>query len=154
MPDNDLIGLFEDTDSLSATTDSQIKSDPKSQKQEGQSPPSSKKAENIENSHHQTPHHDSRGIPWVDFVPEFTHKYPKTLEGRIIEFLDTTDETLKCKELYKLAVLDQEIHDSYYRMWVLDANRLFRSAVLFKRRLSKLKLLTSDSRSTQEEENI
>ena len=89
--------------------------------------------------------------PWVDYVPVFTYKTPENLAGRLEETLDTTNEILKVKELFKLATMDQELHDSYYRLWVDDSNRLFRMAVLYKRRLSKLGLSTPQDEQEQVE---
>ena len=82
---------------------------------------------------------DPRGVPWVDFYPEFTHKKPKTLAGRLVEHRDTLSQILKNKELFKLRTLDIYIHRSYYKMWVNDSNRIFRNATRLRIRLAKLK---------------
>lgn len=74
---------------------------------------------------------------WVEYVPKFTHKAPSDLKGCLGEYIDTINETLKVKELYKLAAWDQNINDAYYSLWVQDSNKLFKMAVMFKKRLSR-----------------
>lgn len=70
---------------------------------------------------------DPRGIPWVDFYPELTYKRPESLEGRLKEFREDLEETLRDRELLRIDAMLQKLHRSYTAMWVSDCNRLFRS---------------------------
>ncbi len=79
-----------------------------------------------------------RAKPWIDFIPEFTGVPGTTPKERLKNHLLIVEEIMKMKELYKLATLDQDIHNAYYRMWVLDSNRLFRMSVVYRRRLAKI----------------
>lgn len=72
---------------------------------------------------------EPRGKPWVDFVPIYTHKYPETMDGRLDEQIDTLNQIFRLKEAYKLAAIDQEIHHSYYQMWLNESNELFRTMI-------------------------
>lgn len=77
---------------------------------------------------------DPRGTPWVDFVPEFTHKTPETLHERLEEEQQNLDDRLREKEWLKISLLDRNAHKSYYQMWVEDGNQLFRSLIRVKYR--------------------
>ncbi|MBI2603473.1 MAG: hypothetical protein HYW48_10505 [Deltaproteobacteria bacterium] len=77
---------------------------------------------------------DPRGIPWVDFVPEFTHKHPESLAGRLEEFCEDLGETMQEKEKLRFAAFLQKLHRSYTSMWVSDCNKLFRTIARLHRR--------------------
>lgn len=50
---------------------------------------------------------------------------------------------LAWKEALKLKAIDQDINNSYYRMWRDDSNTHFRRMVVLKRRQTKLRTHTS-----------
>lgn len=77
---------------------------------------------------------DPRGTPWVDFVPEFTHKVPEELHEKLDEEQRNMDDRLREKEWLKISLLDRNAHKSYYQMWVEDGNQIFRALVRLKYR--------------------
>lgn len=77
---------------------------------------------------------DPRGTPWVDFVPEFTHKAPEDLHEKLDEEQRNMDDRLREKEWLKISLLDRNAHKSYYQMWVEDGNHIFRALVRLKYR--------------------
>lgn len=86
-----------------------------------------------------SPDTDPRGKPWVDFVPEFTHVIPETLEGRLQEEINNKSDILADKEILKLCKIEQGIHRSYYNMWVFHSNALFKNLVRLQYRLDSEK---------------
>lgn len=82
--------------------------------------------------------------PWYDYIPVELPERPESLEGHIKRSVADLADRLKLAELFKLAVLDQNLHNAYYRSWVREANAAFKLQVKLKRRLAKSKPPSED----------
>ena len=76
---------------------------------------------------------------WGPFYPAFTHKEPADLVGRLAEFETNLNQILAMKEILKLAKIDQDLHRSYYNMWVDESNQTFRAVVRVHKKIAVLR---------------
>lgn len=123
-------GLFDDEDTALAESSVEDISDLSAAEPPSQPPANTK------------PHAKAKGnlgVPWRDYFPRLKYREPKELVPRLTDHFGSLNETLKMRELYKLAALDQSIHDAYYRAWVRESNSLFRLAVQYKKKAKKEK---------------
>jgi hypothetical protein len=76
---------------------------------------------------------------YVDFVPPFKKRVYSSKAERVTERVSALNEEMLIKEKLKMKAINEKIHNSYYKMWVADANKLFRSIVYLKRSLDSKK---------------
>ncbi len=129
MQDDDIAALFGDAEAAPPADDPLAQQENSAETRPTQQQDATKK----------TKKHDPRGIPWVHFVPEFTRKAPEDLHARMNDLLQMLRENLKVKELFLITTLDHTIHDAYYRMWIRDANAIFKRIVILKRRMDAVR---------------
>lgn len=76
--------------------------------------------------------------PWVDYIPLKLPPRPKNQGEHLSAGFQNLRQQLQTAELFKLAVLDQKLHNAYYRNWVQEANNIFRLQVRLQHRLQAI----------------
>ena len=82
---------------------------------------------------------------WEDHFPPLEYTRPENITDRLEVYKDELDQRLAAKEVGLLAKIDQDIHQSYYNMWVDEANWIFRSAVTIKARQQRMRRKKDDA---------